>query len=167
VTESIEGAHRVLRSPPMTKALCGLTLLALAGCGTTTNITAVPLKQQSLPDIDADRKRCDEWAKKTASPRTGFAACMVAAGYEVEPEVGSISQVTRLARSSTTADPTRVMLDVLDCDAQARREAERDLGRISIWIRENLNWHWKVNTEKRRQVFVDCLKPRGYEIGKT
>jgi hypothetical protein len=167
VTESMAGAHRVLRSPPMTKALLGLTLLALAGCGTTTNIKAVPLKQQSLPEIDADRKRCDEWAKKTAAPRTGFAACMVAAGYEVEPEVGSISQPIRLARPSTPPDPTRVLLEALDCDAQARREAERDLGRISIWIRENLNWHWKVNTEKRRQVFVDCLKPRGYEIAKS
>jgi hypothetical protein len=73
----------------------------------------------------------------------------------------------RLTRLSTETEPTRVLLDVLDCDAQARREAESDLGFISIWIRENLNWRWKVNAEKRRQFFVDCLRPRGYDIGKT
>jgi len=151
----------------MTKALLGLTLLALAGCSTTANIKATPLKEQSAPQIDADRKRCDEWAKKTASVPTGFAACLIAAGYETEPEVGSTSQTVRLTRLSTETEPTRVLLDVLDCDAQARREAESDLGFISIWIRENLNWRWKVNAEKRRQFFVDCLKPRGYDIGKT
>ena len=81
--------------------------------------------------------------------------------------MGSTSQTVRLTRQSTATEPTRVLLDVLDCDAQARREAESDLGFISIWIRENLNWHWKVNTQKRRQFFVDCLRPRGYDIGKT
>ena len=59
----------------------------------------------------------------------------------------------------------RGLLEVLDCDSQARREAARDLGTISRWIKENLVY-WRTNTEKRRQVFVDCLKPRGYEIGK-
>ncbi len=151
----------------MTKALLGFTLLALTGCSTTANIRATPLKEQSLSQIEADRRRCDEWAKKTAAVLTGFAACLIAAGYEMEPQVGSTSQPVRLARLSTTMEPTRVLLDVLDCDAQARREAESDLGFISIWIRENLNWHWKVNAEKRRQVFVDCLKPRGYEIRQT
>jgi len=55
---------------------------------------------------------------------------------------------------------------VLDCDGQARREAERDLGFISRWIRENL-FYWRSNLEKRQQVFVDCIKPRGYEVGKS
>jgi hypothetical protein len=151
----------------MTKALLGLTFLALAGCSTTANVKATPLKQQSLPQIDEDRKRCEEWAKKTAAFLAGYAACLVTAGYETEPQVGSTSQTVRLSRLPTETEPTRVLLDVLDCDAQARREAESDLGFISFWIRENLNWHWKVNAEKRRQFFVDCLKPRGYDIGKT
>jgi hypothetical protein len=81
--------------------------------------------------------------------------------------VGSTSQTVRLSNLSTATEATRVLLDLLDCDAQARREAESDLGFISIWIRENLNWRWKVNAEKRRQFFNDCLKPRGYELGKT
>ena len=151
----------------MTKALYTLIVVALAGCNTTANLRATPLKQQSIPQVDADRKRCDEWAQKTAAPRTGFAACMIVAGYEAEPEVGSTSQLTRLASLSTPVEPTRALLDILDCDAQARREAESGLGWITIWIRENANWHWKVNGEKRRQFFVDCLKPRGYEFGKT
>jgi hypothetical protein len=89
----------------------------------------------------------------------------MATGYEAAPQVGSTSQTIRLGRSSTTTEPTRVLLDVLDCDNQARREAERDLGFISRWIKENLVY-WRTNTELREKVFVDCIKPRGYELGK-
>jgi hypothetical protein len=140
-------------------------LLILAGCTTTANLKATPLKEQSAVQVESDRKRCDEWSKVTAAVLAGFAACLVAGGYETTPEVGSTSQTVRLARVSTAPEPTRVLLEVLDCDGQARREAERDLGTISRFIKENL-FYWRTNTEKRRQVFVDCLKPRGYEIGK-
>jgi hypothetical protein len=151
----------------MTKTLFGLTLLIVAGCASTANIKTLPLKDQNASQTETDRKRCDEWAKKTAAPPAGFAACMIAAGYEAEPQVGSTSQSVRLAKPSTQIEPTRVLLDTLDCDALARREAESDLGWIKIWIRENLNWHWKVNGEKRRQFFNHCLPPRGYEFGKA
>ena len=151
----------------MTKALFGLTLLIFAGCASTANVKTLPLKEQTASQMETDRKRCDEWAKKTAAPLAGFAACMIAAGYEAEPQVGSTSQPVRLAKPSTPTEPTRVLLDILDCDAVARREAESDLGWITIWIRENLNWHWTVNAEKRRQVFNNCLPPRGYELGKA
>jgi hypothetical protein len=63
-------------------------------------------------------------------------------------------------------EPTHVLLDVLDCDAEARREATRDLGTISRWIRANLV-SWPHNTTLRRQTFVDCLKPRGYDVGQS
>jgi hypothetical protein len=150
----------------MTKApLAAAALLLLAGCTTTANLKATPLKDQSPAQVDSDRKRCDEWSKKTAVPLAGFAACLVAAGYEMAPEVGSTSQTLRLGRSSTATEPTRVLLDVLDCDGQARREAERDLGFISRWIHENLVY-WRSNTELREKVFVDCITPRGYELGK-
>jgi len=149
----------------MIRALMATTvLLILTGCSAYSKAT--PLKEQSAAQLDSDRKQCDEWSKKTAAPRTGLAACLVAAGYETAPEVGSTSQALRLARSSATTDATRVLLDVLDCDSQARREAERDLGMISRWIRENL-FYWRSNVEKRQQVFVDCIKPRGYELGKS
>ena len=115
----------------MTKALFTLIALALAGCNTTANLKATPLKQQSIPQVDTDRKRCDEWAQKTAAARAGFAACMVAAGYEAEPEVGSTSQPVRLAQQSTATEPTRVLLDVLDCDAQARRDALKGASRAN------------------------------------
>ena len=150
----------------MTKALPAVAaLLILTGCTTTANLKATPLKEQSAAQIESDRKRCEEWSKKTAAPLAGFAACLVPAGYETTPEVGSTSQTLRLARQSTATEPTHVLLDVLDCDAQARREAERDLGMISRWIRENL-FYWRSNTELREKVFVDCIKPRGYELGK-
>jgi hypothetical protein len=150
----------------MTKAVVAATaLLVLTGCS-TANPKATPLKEQSASQVDSDRQRCQEWSKKTAAPGAGLAACLVAAGYETAPEVGSTSQTIRLARSSTAPDSTRVLLDVLDCDGQARREAERDLGFISRWIRENL-YYWRSNLEKRQQVFVDCIKPRGYELGKS
>ena len=148
----------------MTKASVAVALLILTGC--STHLKATPLKEQSASQVDTDRKRCDEWSKRTTAPRTGYAACMVAAGYETTPEVGSTSQTIRLARSSTTTDPTRVLLEVVDCDGQARREAERDLGFISRWIRENL-FYWRSNLEKRQQVFVDCIKPRGFELGNS
>jgi len=151
----------------MTRALLAATLLLiLTGCSTTANLKATPLKEQSAAQVDSDRKRCDEWSKKTAAPAAGFAACLVAAGYETTPEVGSTSQTIRLAPTVTETEPTRVLLEVLDCDAQARREAERDLGFISRWIKENL-FYWRTNTEKRRQVFDECIKPRGYELGKS
>jgi hypothetical protein len=140
-------------------------LLFLAGCTTTANLKAMPLKDQSPAQVESDRKRCDEWAPQTAAVLAGFAACMIAAGYETTPEVGSTSQTLRLARTSTATEPTRVLLDVLDCDSLAKREAERDMGTIKRWIRENLVT-WPYNTDKRRRVFVDCIKPRGYEIGK-
>jgi hypothetical protein len=95
----------------------------------------------------------------------GFAACLIAAGYETTPQIGSTSQTLRLTRS-TDLEPTRVLLEMLDCDSIAKREAETDLGFISRWIRENL-FSWRHNTEKRRQVFVDCIKPRGYDVGKS
>ncbi len=61
-------------------------------------------------------------------------------------------------------EPTRVLLDVLDCDSLARREAERDMGTIPRWIRENL-FYWRYNTDQRRQLFGECIRPRGYELG--
>ena len=147
------------------KLLLGLTvLLTLTGCSIFGNIKATPLKEQSATQVAADRKRCDEWSKTTAAVRTGYAACLVAAGYETTPQVGSTSQTVRLAGASPAKEPVRVLLDVLQCDSEAQREAESNLGMISRWIRDNLG-DWKFNAEKRRQFFVDCLKPRGYEIG--
>ena len=151
----------------MTKALLALsTLLILTGCTTTANLKATPLKDQSTAQVDSDRKRCDEWSKRTAAVLAGFAACLIAAGYETTPEVGSTSQTLRRASPATEMEPTRVLLEALDCDSQAKREADADLGFISRWIRENL-FTWRHNTEKRRQLFVDCIKPRGYEVGKS
>ena len=115
----------------MTKALFGLTLLIFAGCASTANVKTLPLKDQNASQMETDRKRCDEWAKKTAAPLAGFAACMIAAGYEAQPQVGSTSQPVRLAKLSTETEPTRVLLDTLDCDALARREAESGLGRLT------------------------------------
>ena len=152
----------------MTRALLALSaVLLLTGCTSTANLKATPLKDQSAAQVTEDRKRCDEWAKHTTSVLAGFAACMIAAGYEMAPEVGSFSQPVRLSRASSETEPTRVLLDTLSCDGEAKREAEADLGFIKRWIRENL-FSWPRNTDKRRQVFVDCIKPRGYEIvGKT
>jgi len=150
----------------MTKAALALcALLILSSCTTTANLKATPLKDQSTAQVDDDRKRCDEWAKHTASVLVGFASCLIAGGYETTPQVGSTSQTLRLTRS-TDMEPTRVLLEVLDCDSVAKRESETDLGFISRWIRENL-FSWRHNSEKRRQVFVDCIKPRGYDVGKS
>jgi hypothetical protein len=149
----------------MAKALLvTAALLLLTGCTTASNLKATPLKDQSAVQVQSDRKRCDEWSQKTTAVLAGFAACLVASGYETTPEVGSTSQTVRLARTTTAPEPTRVLIDVLDCDSQAQREAERDLGTISRWIRENLVY-WRSNMAKRRQVFVECIKPRGYELG--
>jgi len=148
----------------MTKTLLGLiALLSLTGCS-TASINVSPLKGQDAAQVQADRKRCSEWAKGTTSVPTGFATCMIAAGYEVPPEVGSTSQSVRLADGSRTTEPSRALLDVLQCDADSDREANRNLGMISSWFRET--WGWKFNRGKRQQLFVDCLKPRGYQIGK-
>ena len=147
----------------MRQALLAALLLVLAGCTTTANLKATPLKDQAASQVDADRKRCAAWSKKTAVPLAGFAACLVAAGYETTPEVGSTSKSLRLARQAAATEPTHVLLDVLDCDGQARREAERDLGLVSRWIRENLVY-WRSNMQKRGQVFDDCIKPRGYDL---
>src|SRR5262249_13270767 len=130
----------------------------------TASIKATPLKEQNAAQVQADRKRCDEWAKSTASVRTGFATCLIAAGYEATSEVGSTSQTVRLAGASRTTEPTNVLLDVLQCDSDAQREAERNLGMITSWMRDTFGW--KFNTGRRQQAFIDCLKPRGYEIGR-
>jgi len=160
----VSPSESMLRSRPMTKTLLGFTvLLSLTGCG-TASIKATPLKEQNAAQVQADRKRCDEWAKSTASVRTGFATCLIAAGYEATSEVGSTSQTVRLAGASRTTEPTNVLLDVLQCDSDAQREAERNLGMITSWMRDTFGW--KFNTERRQQAFIDCLKPRGYEIGR-
>ena len=89
----------------MTKAPLVVTaLFILTGCTTTANLKATPLKEQSAAQIDSDRKRCAEWSKKTAARLAGFAACLIAAGYETTPEVGSTSQTVRLTRASTAID---------------------------------------------------------------
>ena len=150
----------------MTKMRLGLTaLVVLTACGSTTaNIKATPLKAQSAAQVEADRKQCNEWAKTTAAVRTGYAACLVASGYETRPEVRSSSETVRLAGAPSATEPTRVLLDILQCDSQARREAESNLGMISRLIRDHVN-SYKPNAGKRRQVFVDCLKPLGDQIG--
>jgi len=149
----------------MTKALLALSaVLALTGCTTTANLKATPLKEQSAAQVTEDRQRCDEWSKHTARVLTGFAACMLAASYETTPQVGSTSQTLRLSRPAPDMDRTRVLLDVLACDSEAKLEADTDLGFISRWIRENL-FTWRHNTEKRRQIFVDCIKAKGFEVG--
>src|SRR6266850_1225943 len=108
----------------MTKApLVAAILLILAGCTTTANLKATPLKEQSAVQVESDRKRCDEWSKVTAAVLAGFAACLVAGGYETTPEVGSTSQPVRLARVSPAPDPTRVLLEVLDCAGRAPHSA--------------------------------------------
>src|SRR2546427_452902 len=128
----------------MTKVLLGLTLLALAGCSTTANIKATPLKEQSAPQIDADRKRCDEWAKKTASVPTGFAACLIAAGYETEPEVGSTSQTGRLTRLSTETEAAPLHRSRAGNPHGGRRRPGRaadDRGRGLVTAAERPNRH--------------------------
>src|SRR5215470_19380439 len=93
---AVADEREALLPDPMTKAVVAVALLILTGC--STNLKATPLKEQSASQVDSDRKRCDEWSKRTTAPRTGYAACLVAAGYETTPEVGSTSQTIRLAR---------------------------------------------------------------------
>jgi len=151
----------------MRKGLLGLAaLLTVTGCTAETRVKATPLRDQSASQIEADRARCEEWAKRTASVTVGYAACMISAGYEATPGVRSTSQRVRMARPPTTNDPIRVLIDFLDCDSQARREAESGLGTVGKAIRDYIGWSL-ADSEKRRQVFVDCLKPRGYDIGKS
>lgn len=149
----------------MTKGLIGLAaLLIMTGCGAAARVKATPLRDQSASQIEADRARCDKWAKRTAVVTVGYAACMIAAGYEATPDVRSTSQRVRLPRTPTTSDPTRVLIDLLDCDGLAQREAERGLGTIGKAIRDTVGWSWGGTADKRRQAFVACLKPRGYDI---
>jgi hypothetical protein len=156
----------VLRSERMLKGLIGLAaLLALTGCSAAARVKATPLRGQSASQIEADRARCNEWAKTTAVVTAGYAACMVSAGYEAPPGVRSTSQSVRLARPPTTNDPIGILVDFLDCDRQAQREAESGLGTVGLAIRDYLGW--SANADKRRQFYVDCLKPRGYDIGKS
>src|SRR2546428_13242547 len=86
----------MLRSEPMTKTLLCLTaLLILTGCRSTASIKATPLKEQNATQVAADRKKCDEWSKSAGSVRTGYASCLVAAGYATDAEGHSSSQTPR------------------------------------------------------------------------
>src|SRR2546428_4579975 len=96
----------MLRSEPMTKTLLCLTaLLILTGCRSTASIKATPLKEQNATQVAADRKKCDEWSKSAGSVRTGYASCLVAAGYETTPEVDSSSPSPPPARGSYRKGP--------------------------------------------------------------
>jgi hypothetical protein len=149
----------------MMKRLLGLVaLLALMGCRLLTPAVEVtPLRDQSASQIEADRARCNEWAKKTAVVTAGYAACMITAGYEAPPGVRSASDRVRLARTPTQNDPIVVLTDTLDCDTEAQREAESEFGTVRKAIRDYFGWSL-ASSDRRRQVFVGCLKPRGYEI---
>jgi len=145
----------------MMKGLLALAvLLVLTACGAATQVT--PLRDQSAAQIEADRARCGEWAKKTAVVSAGYAACMLTAGYDVAPGVRSTSERVLLTRPTTANDPIGVLIDVLDCDREAKREADSGLGTISKAIRDYVGW--TTNADKRRQVFTTCLKPRGFDI---
>jgi len=151
----------------MLKILLGLVaLLALTGCSATARVKVTPLREQDAAQIKADRERCEKWAKTTSSVTVGYAGCMISAGYEATPEVPATSQPVRLSRTPPKNEPINVMIDLLDCDSQGQREAEAKFGLVRSWIRDHLGWTWGT-ANKRRQVFVDCLKPRGYEIGKS
>ena len=64
----------------MRKGLLGLAaLLTVTGCTAETRVKATPLRDQSASQIEADRARCEEWAKRTASVTVGYAACMISA----------------------------------------------------------------------------------------
>jgi hypothetical protein len=149
----------------MMKTLLGLTALLAAGCAATASVKVTPLGEQSASQVEADRKRCGEWAKRTAVVTAGYAACMITAGYEAPPGIRSTSQRVRLVRKPTANDPIGVLIDFVECDNDAKREAERGLGMVSKAIREAVDWN--TNAEQRRQVFVSCLKPRGYQIGES
>jgi len=147
----------------MIKGLLGLAaLLALTGCSAAARVT--PLRDPSASQIEADRAKCNEWAKKTAVATAGYAACMIAAGYEAPPGVRSTSERVRLARKPTPNDPILILIDFLDCDSEAKREAESGFGMVRKAIRDYVGWSL-ADADKRRQVFVGCLKPRGFDIG--
>jgi hypothetical protein len=156
----------MLGSGPMVKPHLVLgVLLAVAGCSAAAKINVTPLQNQSASQIDADRKRCSEWAKKTAIETAGYSACMITAGYEAPPGIRSTSQRVRLVRKPTANDPIGVLIEFVECDNDARLEAESGLGMVSKAIRDAVGW--TTNADKRRQVFVNCLKPRGYQIGES
>src|SRR2546430_15970401 len=116
----------MLLSEPMTKALLCLTAhLILTGCRSTASIKATPLKEQNATQVAADRKKCDEWSKSAGSVLTGYASCLVAAGYATTAEVDSSSQTPRLARVAAGKEPPRGRLAVLQWDGQAERGGER------------------------------------------
>jgi hypothetical protein len=133
------------------------------GCRLVPGAEVTPLRDQSASQIDADRARCNEWAKRTAVVTAGYAACMITAGYEAPPGVRSASERVRLARKPTKDDPIIVLTDLLDCDTEGQREAESGFGTVRKAIRDYFGWSLS-SSEKRRRVFVGCLKPRGYEI---
>jgi hypothetical protein len=150
----------------MVKILLGLgALLAVSGCGVAAQINVTPVQNQSASQTEADRKRCTEWAKKTAIETAGYAACMITAGYEAPPGIRSTSQRVRLVRKPTANDPIGVLIDFVECDNDAKREAESGLGMVGKAIRDAVGW--TTNADKRRQVFVSCLKPRGYQISES
>jgi hypothetical protein len=147
------------------KALLGLAVLLTAtGCTAAARARPTPLRAQSVAQMDEDRARCEKWAKLTASVKVGYAACMVAAGYEAVPEVRSTSQRVRLTRTPAADEPIRVLVDFMACDDDAQREVERGFGMVRRFIRDFTGWSMWINTTRRRQLFVDCLRPRGYEI---
>src|SRR2546428_11868542 len=111
----------------MLKALGLATLLALTSCTAAARVTVTPLRDQSASQIEADRARCDEWAKKTADVAVGYAACMISAGYEAPPGVRSTSQRVRLSRTPSTRDPLRGLIGFLACYRQAQRAAATGL----------------------------------------
>jgi hypothetical protein len=148
----------------MTRSLLGLAaILALTGCSATAKLKVTPLRDQGASQIEADRARCSEWAQRTASVTAGYAACMILAGYEAPPGVRSTSQRVRLAREPTPNDPMVVLVDFLDCDSKAQREAESGFGMMRRIMRDYFGWSL-ASGEKRRRTFVECLKPRGYDI---
>jgi hypothetical protein len=155
----------VLGSGQVMRTLFALTALLAAGCSPTASVKVTPVREQNAAQIEADRKRCDEWAKKTAVVTAGYAACMITAGYEAPPGIRSTSQRVRLVRKPTANDPIGVLIDFVECDNDAKREVEKELGMVSKAIRDAVGW--TTNAEKRRQVFVNCLKPRGYQIGES
>lgn len=160
-------SSRMLRSEPMTKGLLGLaTLLALTGCGAAARVEVTPLRDQSATQTEADRAKCNEWAKKTAVVTAGYAACTIAAGYEAPPGVRSTPERVRLARKPTPNDPIVILVDFLECDSAAKREAEKGFGTIRKAIRDYVGWSL-ASADKRQQAFIACLRPRGYDIGKS
>jgi hypothetical protein len=139
-------------------------LLAVAGCSPAARAHPTPLRDQAPVQMDADRTRCDTWAKLTADPHVGYAACMVAAGYEANPEVRATSQRVRLTRTPASDEAIRVLVDFMACDGDAQREVERNFGIVRRFIRDFTTWSVGIDRGRRRQLFVDCLRPRGYEI---